>query len=297
MGTPALSLILLIVGCFSLSTWLGPQFDRLSHGGEDGFMGQTLGESRKFLASHFFTRSDIYFHSGYYPSVFDRARAAEQENHVAGGSERHGDKDEDQEGHAHNEHCDHGEEAWGFLGKPKDRMDAFTRNFFVSAHTHLTDKGTNAAREILPWIKLTAQLDPGKVDSYTVGAYWLRNLGRTNEAEAFLREGFRRNPLSHEILFEMGRMYLEKRDYIRARNLLELAIRSWRDKEGSKPAEQQNLLSARQIVDNLALVEDRTGNRERVIQWLEIAKTLSPHPEAIEKRIAEVRAGQPLAAE
>lgn len=297
MGTPALSLVLLVIGCFSLSTWLGPQFELLSNSDEKGMVGQTFGESRKFLASHFFTRSDVYFHSGYYPSVFDRARAAQQENHVAGGAEKHDAHGQDNEGHAHDEHCDHGEDNAGFLGKPKDRMDAFTRNFFVSTHTHLTEKGTNAARDILPWIKLTAHLDPGKVESYTVGAYWLRYLGRTNEAEAFLREGFRRNPLSHEILADMGQMYFEKRDYQRARNLLELGIRSWREKEGAKPAEQQNLLSGRQIVDLLALIEDQTGNRERSIQWLEVAKKLSPHPEAIEKRIAEVRAGHPLSPE
>ena len=33
------------------------------------------------------------------------------------------------------------------------------------------------------------------------------------------------------------------------------------------------------------------GNRERVLQWLELLKRISPHPEEIEQRISEVSLG------
>jgi hypothetical protein len=49
-----------------------------------------------------------------------------------------------------------------------------------------------------------------------------------------------------------------------------------------------------QILNYLARVEDRTGHRERPAEWLAILKKISPHPAEIDKRIAEVRAGQPL---
>jgi tetratricopeptide (TPR) repeat protein len=309
MGAPQLSLVLLLTGCFSLAAWLGPRFNQLNARQGNSFMATIFGESRRLFADHFYTRSDVYFHSGYYPSIFDKADA-KKENHLAesaGKESSHAEHDDHAEAghkhdehcnhaeaeHKHDEHCDHGEEH-GFLGKPKDPMDAFTRHFFVSEHKHLTEKGTNAPKEILPWIKLAAQLDPQKVESYTVGAYWLRTLNKNDEAEQFLREGLRQNPRSYEIMLELGRSYFERQDYVRARNVLEMAITCWREQENAKSEEQQNRFSAMQILNHLARVEDRTGHRERAIEWLAILKKISPHPAEIDKRIAEVRAGQPL---
>ena len=129
-----------------------------------------------------------------------------------------------------------------------------------------------------------------------MGAYWLRNLNKHDEAEQFLREGLRQNPESYEIALELGQSYLDRRDHDRARNVLELAFRRWREQENSKPADQQNIFSVLQILNNLARVEDRTGHREQVVHWLELVRKASPHPEEIDKRIAEVRAGKPLEA-
>ena len=294
MYAPQLLFFLLLTGCFTVATHIGPRFDQLSSRREKGFLASTLGESRRLFANHFFVRSDVYFHSGYYPSIFDRA-SAKEENHLAesAGARETKNPAHGEAGHVHDEH----EEEHDFLGKPKDPMDAFTRHFFVSQHTHLTEKETNAPREILPWLKLAAQLDPQKVESYTVGAYWLRQLNKNAEAEQFLREGLRQNPRSHEIMLELGRCYFEERDYDRARNVLEMAVQRWREQENNKPAEQQNLFAAVQIVTYLARVEDRTGHRDRTIAWLGILKKLSPHSDQVEKRIEEVQAGKPLEAE
>ena len=58
-------------------------------------------------------------------------------------------------------------------------------------------------------------------------------MGKTNEAEQFLREGFRANPESYEILIELGRLYFENyHDATRARNVWALAACRWRDREG-----------------------------------------------------------------
>jgi tetratricopeptide (TPR) repeat protein len=289
MRAPQLSLLLLLVGCFALATQVGPRFDQLSNPREKDLLTSTLGESRRLFANQFFVRSDVYFHSGYYPTIFDQPKA-KKENHLA---DHAGGKEAEHEEHEHGEHCNHGEEE-SFLGKPKDPMDAFTRHFFVSQHTHLTEKGTNAPREILPWVKLAVQLDPHKVESYTVGAYWLRQLNKNDEAEQFLREGLRQNPQSYEIALELGRGYFGQRDYVRARNVLEMAITRWREQENHKPADQRNAFAAAQILNYLARVEDRTSNRERAISWLSILKKLSPHPDEVDKRIEEVRAGKPL---
>ena len=41
-----------------------------------------LGDSRRMFANHFFLKADAYFHSGYYPSVFDN-RESFQTAHMA----------------------------------------------------------------------------------------------------------------------------------------------------------------------------------------------------------------------
>jgi hypothetical protein len=320
MSAPILSFVLLAVSCFSLATWVGPRFESQQRRRGEGVLGNMLGDSRKLFADHFFTRSDVYFHSGYYPSMFDKVKP--KENHLAAGAKiekcehdhahagpcehDHGHQSSKPEPkaeqpagaeHVHGEHCNHGEEEADFLGQPKDYFDGFSRNFFVTKHTHLTEKGTNGAKEILPWIQLAAKLDPNKIESYTVGAFWLRDLKRNAEAEQFLREGLRLNPESHEILLELGRGYVAGRDYERARNVLEMAFRRWREQENSKPVEQQNRFAAGQILNNLVLAEDRLGNRDQAVSWLGIVRKISPHPEEIDKRIAEVRAGQPFEAQ
>ena len=130
----------------------------------------------------------------------------------------------------------------GFMGQPLDFIDAFERNFIPSRHTHLDEgsaRGTNselatlsgekggAVREILPWLKLSAELDPNRIETYTVAAYWLRSrMGKVDEAEHFLREGLRANPRNAAILFELGRIYNEDRkDYDHARNVWELGVK------------------------------------------------------------------------
>jgi tetratricopeptide (TPR) repeat protein len=290
---PHLTIVLLLVACFTVATSYDRSVKRDLTDDATGGLAQFTRQGRKLFANQFFIRSDVYFHSGYYPGIFDRKEM--KENHLAeraGSQEAKHDEHED-EHHVHGPNCKHDEDEHDFLGKPTDVMDAFSRHFIVSHHTHLTEKGTNAAREILPWLKLAAKMDPNKIESYTVAAYWLRDLGKKEEAETFLREGLRRNPHSFELLLELGRCYFERNDLERARNVWEMAMHHWRQQENPKPVEQQNRFVAGQILNSLARVEARLGNREKAAEWLGIVKKVSPHPEEIE-RIAEVRAGELL---
>src|SRR5262245_35572953 len=149
MAAPALTVVLLLVSCFSLATWLGPRFAELFNNHDKGFIAGVIGESRRLFANQIYVRSDVYFHSGYYPSIFDQA-STEHENHLATGAgtrEKAHAKGGEQKSDGHNEHSKH-EEEHDFLGAPKDFMDTFSRHFFISEHTHLDEKGTNAPREI-----------------------------------------------------------------------------------------------------------------------------------------------------
>ena len=312
MTKAVLQIILLLTGCFSIATWLGPRLETMTSSKDTSVLGSIMGDSRRLFANHFFVKSDVYMHSGFYPSFFDQALQGNHLAQKAGAQETKEDEHDHvgkkhdaacthgQPGHVHDEKCEHhdedGEEKEAsFLGKPTDWIDAFSRHFFVSKHSHLGEDGnTNAAREILPWVKLSAELDPERVESYTVGAYWLRNLNKHEEAEQFLRAGLRANPDSYEILFELGRCYFDKSDLERARNLYELAFQRWREQENPKPPEQQNRFMAVQILTQMARLESRAGRRERCLEWLGILKKASTHPDEVQKRIDEVKAGQPF---
>ena len=65
-----------------------------------------------------------------------------------------------------------------FLGPPRDWIERFGRHFIITEHTHL--QGAKE-REILPWLRISAELDPQKIETYTVAAYWLRDLGKAGK--------------------------------------------------------------------------------------------------------------------
>ncbi len=289
MPAPSLLLSLLFVLCFGLAARLVPW-----HQSWEGVRAQSgsllavlLGDSRRLFANHFFVKADAYFHSGFYPGIFDD-RQAHQTPHVAEDAGA-------MEGHNQGE----GE---SFLGPPRDWIDRFSRHFYPSQHTHLDEGGAqkNAAdksrpspspeREILPWLRLSAELDPQRVETYTVSAYWLRSrLGKVDEAEQFLREGLRANPDSFEILFELGRvLYENRKDAAHARNVWELALRKWDEQEAGKA--DPNIFARQQIVGFLARLEEGDGRFEQALAYLEMLKKTSPNPAAVQKQIDELKA-------
>jgi tetratricopeptide (TPR) repeat protein len=177
------------------------------------------------------------------------------------------------------------ERQMNFLGPPRDWIERFGRHFIVTRHTHLQG---NQEREILPWLKISAELDPQKVETYTVSAYWLRSMGKVKEAGDFLQEGLRNNPESCEILFELGRLYYENcHDPARARNVWELGLRKWSEQAaaGKKP----DLLQLDQIAMNLSRLEEKEGNLARALDLLQLARKASPHPEALQGQIDELK--------
>lgn len=248
-----------------------------------------FGEGRRLFANHFFVQADVMFHSGYYPSIFDQARRQLKESPMIRGSDDHDHEHEqavpgkETEGQIESEH----EREMAFLNEPKDWIERFGRHFLITEHTHLAG---GKEREILPWLRLSAELDPQRMDTYTVAAYWLRNrLGKIKEAEEFLREGLRNNPNSYEILFELGRLYYDNyHDADRARNVWDLALRKWTTLESGK--KDPDLFQLEQITVNLARLEEEQQNFERAIGLLEIGKKASPHPADLDAQIAELKA-------
>jgi tetratricopeptide (TPR) repeat protein len=285
---PLLALTALFVLCFGLAARLGMWFEAW-----DGNRAQSadllrtlLGDSRRIFANHFYVKADAYFHSGYYPTIFDNREAFETP-HMA----------EDAGAVASNNQGDEN----SFLGKPRDWIDAFSRKFYPSMHTHLDEGGAqhtassgdlgdnSEVREILPWLRLSAELDPNSIQTYTVTAYWLRSrMGKTAEAEQFLRDGLRENPGSYEILFELGRIFNENHhDAARTRNLWELALRNWEKSESANSHPDKFVFW--HIVSSLAMLEEREGNYAQALAYMELWKTCSADPAKVQERINAVR--------
>jgi hypothetical protein len=187
-----------------------------------------MGDSRRLFAHEFFAMADAYFHSGFYPTIFDAKNPGAKLDLV---EESH-DKPKGTEEH---------EEKSSFLGPPKDWIERFGRHFYPTVHTHLTDGGPSGTedqadvREILPWLQLSADLDPHSVETFLTAAYWLRtSLHKPVEAERFLRQGLRANPDNYEIFLALGRLYLHDRHDPRvAHNILVLGRDKWRHQQAA----------------------------------------------------------------
>ena len=272
MKRPSSYLCLLLLGslCASLATVLQPRA-AVWRQDSGGVLNSFLGESRRLFANQFFIEADVSFHSGYYPSMFDQASAPKDSRHMTA---REGSPEEE----AH-------ERQMNFLGPPRDWIERFGRNFLITEHSHL--EGANEA-EILPWLKISAELDPQRVDTYTVAAYWLRSLGKVAEAEQFLREGLRNNPSSYDILVELGKVYFENyKDFNRARNVWELALRYWHQQEDRK--KDPDLVAFEQITVHLSRIEEQAGNLPKAIEYLEMASKVSVYRTRLDQQIAELR--------
>jgi len=247
--------------------------------GSENALKLLLGDGRKLFANEFFVMGDVYFHSGYYPSMFDRH---EDQPDVA--VPAHGLQDEDST-------------SDDFLGPPKDWINALGRNFKPNKHTHLSEGGplgnmkSSSVEEILPWLKLAADMNPQMIENYTVAAYWLRSsLNKPREAEAFLREGLHDNPDSYELLFDLGQIYNENyHDPVQARNVWEAALRRWQAQSDEAKKAIEDERSGDDICLNLAHLEENTGNLPQAAKYLEIAKTLSPEPKAIQQWIDRLK--------
>jgi tetratricopeptide (TPR) repeat protein len=276
--------LLLVVIAVCFTTWLAPWFQQARAHRSGDVITAALGDSRKLFARHFYVKADAYFHNGYYPTIYDTKPGGELHMAAAaGGSD-----------------ADHVKEM-DFLGEPKDWIDRFSRHFYPSEHTHLgeeecehckhgdhddheghKEESDGLEREMLPWFKLAATLDPEQPQTYVVASFWLsRKLGKVDEAERFLREGLRENPGNFEILYELGRIaYEHRKDTARARNLWVLSLQNFQ--KADQATQDAELLLHCQILSNLAKLEQEEKNNAEAIRYFTELKKYSPFKEQVQ---------------
>jgi tetratricopeptide (TPR) repeat protein len=279
-----LVLLALLVFGFGLAAKLQPQFRAMHLSRADGdIFAVTLGDSRRMFANEFYTKADAYYHSGFYPTIYDNNEAFKTA-HMA-----------EDTGAVNSNNL--GDET-GFRGKPRDWLDAFARHFSPEHSSHLDEGGpgdnlggSDNVREILPWLKLSTDLDPQNVQNYTVSAYWLRErMHKADEANQVLLEGLRNNPGSCDILFELGRLYAESyHDTNRAENVWIAAAKNWRPIEGDGDTKTANDFILERIATQLGHSQRNAGHWQQAIQWFQTAQKVSRTPEALQERIDEMK--------
>ena len=269
-----LCLPLLLVGGVCLSTDLSQWFQNWpgNRSQSSNLLAVAMGDARRLFANQFFVKADAYFHSGMYPTIYDN-RQSFQTPHIAEDSGAMKGRNT-------------GDET-AFLGPPRNWIDAFGRQFYPSVHTHLSEGGANGSegegtvREILPWLKLSTELDPKRVETYAVTAYWLRRMDKIDESEQELREGLKENPGDPQLLFDLGRLFCESRhNPVSARNVWGAGLRnlaSLPDKDSD-----HNKFITEQILAALAHLEETEHHTDEAIGWLERLKKVSTTPQAVQ---------------
>lgn len=275
-----LVLILLFTCSFTLATWLEPAFDAMKarHSSGTGPLAMLLGDSRRLFANQFFAMADVYYHSGYYPTIFDAKPNQKQQQLDVASHEG----DEGTTGKMPPADLDD-----NFMGRPKDWIEKMGRNFEPTVHTHL--QGMNA-REILPWLKLSAEMDPNQIDTYVTAAYWLRTrLHQPVEAEEFLRDGLKANPDSYEILLELGRVEFYERNLpLVARNIWDVALAKWnkQDKAGANPDPHDR----QEILGEMIREDRKIGDLRQEVNDLERLRSVVTHSDELERQIEQAKA-------
>jgi hypothetical protein len=275
-----MTLVSIFVCCMTLATQIEPIFQTLREraGQSANPLLAVVGDSRHLFANQSFVMADVYFHSGYYPTIFD-AQMKEDHSHL--------DVAERQEPHVAGETKSEPDDDDNFMGKPRDWIEKFGRNFMPTVHTHLS--GDNA-REIMPWLKLSADLDPHRIDTYVTASYWLRtSLNKPAEAEHFVHEGLNANPGNPDLLLELGRIYFYSKNNPRAaRNFWQIALEKWQQLD--KASQNPDPHTHQQILGELVRDDEKTANLKQEVTDLQELKKTSPNPIGVQQQIDQLKA-------
>ena len=176
---------------------------------------------------------------------------------------------------------------------PARRGDPFRRLVdAVAPEGHLHTTG-DAAKEIMPWLRLATRMDPHNVEAYLVMAFWLATgVDRPDLALQVLTEAQNNNPGNYRVLLEKGRLMLRNQDFARAGQALDLALKQWPG-PGADADETQARLDRAVILTLRALLHEHAGEFGVAASMLAEVLAIFPDRVQINQRITELRAGRP----
>jgi len=158
-----------------------------------------LGEFRASVSDFMFMKTERYLDSGiaYQPHInvqgmaSEKAREASNLANNSTASSAHDDHD-----HEHPATLIRTQQGdfRGFLGNLEREVKPYRDPRLGHRHT--------SGEELLPWYRLMTLANPHQVRAYLIGAMWLSQQDKNDEAIAFLKEGIQNNP-AHPNLFQL----------------------------------------------------------------------------------------------
>lgn len=206
---------------------------------EESASASLLGQFRTNTSAWLWLRTDLYLHNGV---EMRQMTAAERLSNLPASTAAPGEEL-------------HDESAATTVVPPKERdfrgiLGDIERS--VSAYSPMSGHVHNTPRDAVPLFRLMTWIDPGFIQGWTVGSMAIaqdRNPAATELAFQFLREGLAANPTNVQILADLGRMsIMRKQDVPGAVPFLERAVaESGRSKAMAQP-EQEALLMAYRLL-------------------------------------------------
>jgi tetratricopeptide (TPR) repeat protein len=157
-------------------------------------------------------------------------------------------------------------------------------------HVHAQGEGL---KEIMPWLRLSTEMDPHNVDAYLTTAYWLgEGLRRGDLAMNVLLEAQRENPRDYRVLSARAQLFFRQRDDEQAGALLDAGIGLW--PSGLDPQDRQCQLDLAQMCSYRAFLHEMKGEREKALALFKRALLLSPDNKALARRVRAIEQGEDL---
>ncbi|MCK4994273.1 MAG: hypothetical protein KAS13_04405 [Candidatus Omnitrophica bacterium] len=173
--------------------------DQLFSASQNDMLYKIFGQLRKDIGAFCYLKADQYFHRGSHHA--DGHKNCSFETH-----------DNDTEKHSDCEHHLDKKTA------PEKPLDLFAKVYKAIHFRPVLHLGSFENAEILPWFDITTRFNPHFINAYLDGGFWLNTkMNQPDKALAFLRRGLKYNPLSWQIVFQMGEIYFtKKKDYAKS---------------------------------------------------------------------------------
>ncbi|MDX1971124.1 MAG: hypothetical protein SFY68_01195 [Candidatus Sumerlaeia bacterium] len=179
---------------------------------------QLFGELRASMSDIVFLKTERYLHGGIaYSAHMNVARTVQEETSEYDAHEKEA---RGVAGDEHEEEDDHSgtptliptaeDDFRGVIG----HLERQIRPWQDPSIPHQHSTGT----ELLPWYRVMTLSDPHNIRGYLIGAYWLSNLGKFEEARQFITEGIGHNPEAFQLYLYRARGILKEINYIEHEN-------------------------------------------------------------------------------